>query len=156
MQALLHSDLSFEKIVEVVQPPRDPSRTPLFQISFRGRAPYARLPLNDIASGPTEFLDNGTAKFDLAFELECSTGKSCFIEYCADLFKEETIVAMKDDFQELLGELVRHPDCPRQRTRDSKQDFRTLQRSASELILLTTQPSPLEPLSFCPTVFGGA
>ena len=112
MQVLLHSDLSFEKIVELVQPPRDPGRTPVFQISFRGRAPYAQLTLNSVVSGPTEFLDNGTAKFDLAFELECSTGKSCFIEYCSDLFKRETIVRMKNEFQEILGDLIRHPDHP--------------------------------------------
>jgi hypothetical protein len=112
LRALANSDLSFDKIVEVIQPPRDPRRTPLFQISFRGRQPYASLQLNGVAADPPEFLDNGTAKFDLALELEVLSGQSCFIEYCTDLFKEQTIVQIENDFQNLLRALIVEPDTP--------------------------------------------
>jgi hypothetical protein len=113
LRAIANSDLSFEKIVEAVQPPRDPSRTPLFQISFRGRTqPYASLQLHGMNAEPPEFMDNGTAKFDLALELESSTGSACFFEYCTDLFREETIVQMEKDFQDLLRGLVAEPDVP--------------------------------------------
>jgi hypothetical protein len=111
-RAFANSDLSFEKIVEAVQPARDTSRTPLFQISFRGRQPYACLQLNGVAADVPEFLDNGTAKFDLALELEILTGKHCFIEYCTDLFKEQTIIQMENDFQDLLRALIAEPDTP--------------------------------------------
>jgi hypothetical protein len=112
LRAIANSDLSFEKIVEAVQPSRDPSRTPLFQISFRSRTqPYASLQLHGVSSAAPEFLDNGTAKFDLALELESSTGKACFIEYCTDLFKEHTIIQMENDFQNLLRELIAEPDA---------------------------------------------
>jgi len=111
LRAIANSDLSFEKIVAAVQPPRDPSRTPLFQISFRGRTqPYASLQLHGLAAGTPEFLDNGTAKFDLALELESSTGKACFFEYCTDLFKEQTVIQMEKDFQDLLQGLIAEPD----------------------------------------------
>jgi hypothetical protein len=112
LSAIANSDLSFEKIVAAVQPPRDPSRTPLFQISFRGRPAYASLQLHGLAAGTPEFLDNGTAKFDLAFELESLTGKGCFIEYCTDLFKEQTIIQMENDFQSLLRGLIAEPEAP--------------------------------------------
>jgi Condensation domain len=111
LRAIANSDLSFEKIVEAVQPPRDPSRTPLFQISFRGRTqPYARLQLEDIVADQPEFVDNGTAKFDLALEVEATTGKACFFEYCTDLFEERTIIQMEDDYQNLLRALISQPD----------------------------------------------
>jgi Condensation domain len=111
LRAIANSDLSFEKIVEAVQPPRDPSRTPLFQISFRGRTqPYASLQLQKVVADQPEFIDNGTAKFDLAFEVEITTGKGCFVEYCTDLFHEPTILQMEEDYQNLLRDLVSHPD----------------------------------------------
>ncbi len=113
LRTIAYSDLSFEKIVEAVQPPRDRSRTPLFQISFRGRTqPYASLQLHGLVAGQPEFADNATAKFDLALELEATTGKACFLEYCTDLFEERTIIQMEQDYQNLLWDLMAHPDVP--------------------------------------------
>ena len=113
LRAIANADLGFEKIVEAVQPPRDPSRTPLVQVSFRGRTqPYASLRLNDLECGIPEFIDNGTAKFDLALELEASNGQACFLEYSSDLFKEETIIQMEQDFHSILRGLVADPDQP--------------------------------------------
>ncbi|MBV9480941.1 MAG: hypothetical protein JO249_09330 [Acidobacteria bacterium] len=126
LRAMANSDLSFEKIVEAVQPPRDPSRTPLFQISFRGRTqPYSSLQLSRIAADSPEFLDNGTAKFDLALELEASTGKACFFEYCSDLFKPQTIREMKDNFEALLGALIAEPNLPLTTVREVKRIIRS-------------------------------
>lgn len=112
-RAIANADLGFEKIVEAVQPPRDPSRTPLVQVSFRGRTqPYAALALAGLECGIPEFIDNGTAKFDLALELEASRGQACFLEYSSDLFKEETIIQMEQDFHAILRALVAAPDQP--------------------------------------------
>jgi non-ribosomal peptide synthetase component F len=113
LRGLMSSELSFEKIVEAVQPARDPSRTPLFQISFRGRTePYARLQLDNVAAEQPEFVDNGTAKFDLAMEVEITTGKACFVEYCSDLFREQTVLQMVEDYLHLIDDLVVHCDKP--------------------------------------------
>ena len=112
LRTIANSDLSFEKIVEAVRPARDPSRTPLFQISFRGRTePYACLQFDGMMADRPEFIDNGTAKFDLALEIEATTGKACFFEYCTDLFTEETIIQMEINFQNVLRELVSGPDA---------------------------------------------
>lgn len=113
LRAIANADLGFEKIVEAVQPPRDPSRIPLVPVGFRGRTqPYASLRLEDVECGIPEFIDNGTAKFDLALELEASTGQACFLEYCSDLFKDETIIQMEQDFHNVLRGLVADPDTP--------------------------------------------
>ena len=111
--ATAHSDLTFDKILEAVRPPQDLSRNPLFQVNFRApNQPYPSLQLNGVTATPAQYLDNGTAKFDLALELESATGQACYFEYSTDLFKEETIVAMEADFKNLLAALIAEPDAP--------------------------------------------
>lgn len=109
---IAHSDLPFHKIVDAVQPPRDPSRTSLFQINFRAVTPPDRLLLSGITASLPEYLDNGTSKFDLALEIDAASGKVCYFEYCSDLFKEETVTRMQDDYGNLLRALVSEPDTP--------------------------------------------
>ena len=109
--AIVHSDLTFDKILEAVRPPQDLSRTPLFQVNFRApNQPYPSLQFNGITATPAQYLDNGTAKFDLALELESATGRACYFEYATDLFKQDTIAQMEADFLNLLPALVAKPD----------------------------------------------
>lgn len=109
--AIAHSDLPLHMVADAVQPPRDPSRTPLFQINFRApQTPYPKLELKGIAATPLEVLDNGTAKFDLALEIGAFVNGANYFEYCSDLFKKETIVQMAEDFKIILGDLIAHPD----------------------------------------------
>jgi hypothetical protein len=111
--AMMHSDLPFHKVVEAVQPPRDPSRSPLFQVNFRApQQPYPRLELNGVTAGAVEVLDNGTAKFDLALEIGGFVGGVSYFEYCTDLFAEARIRQMAEDYQRLLGILIARPDVP--------------------------------------------
>jgi len=111
--AIQHSDLTFDKIVDAVRPPRDPSRTPLFQLNFRApKAPYPVLHLKDVEFSPLKYIDNGTSKFDLALEIESSKGEHCYFEYRTDLFKESTIAQMVTDFEKLLDAVVAQPDIP--------------------------------------------
>jgi hypothetical protein len=109
--AITHSDLTFDKILEAVRPPKDLSRTPLFQVNFRApNQPYPCLQLSEVTATPAQYLDNGTAKFDLALELESATGRACYFEYATDLFKEETIAQMEADFLNMLPALIAEPD----------------------------------------------
>jgi hypothetical protein len=111
--AIQHSDLTFDKLVEAVRPPRDSSRTPLFQVNFRApKEPYPTLELKGLTCERVQYKDNGTAKFDLALEIESSIGQACYFEYCVDLFKRETVVRMVEDFQQLLRGLMDQPDIP--------------------------------------------
>jgi non-ribosomal peptide synthetase component F len=60
-----------------------------------------------------ERIDNGTAKFDLAFNLvEAPEGLSCRIEYSTDLFDAGTIERLEKRFVTVLAGMVNHLDAP--------------------------------------------
>jgi len=68
--------------------------------------------VNGIRAEPAHYVDTGTSKFDLALEVETSLGKTCYFEYRTDLFREETIRQMEQDFQNLLRGLIARPGIP--------------------------------------------
>ncbi len=108
-----HQDLPLEKIVEALRPPRDPSRNPLFQVNFRViTSPLFSLKLPKV--NPTlRISDTIFSKFDLALELWVNAETfGGFFEYSTDLFNEDTIKAMSQDFEEMLRELLTQPDKP--------------------------------------------
>ena len=110
--SLQHSDLTLEKVVDAIQPPRDPTRTPLFQVNFRSpKTPLPILEIDGLDISRPVYIDNGTSKFDLSFELEMQTGEGSYIEYCSDLFEPSTIERMRGDFERLLLELVANPEA---------------------------------------------
>ena len=105
------SELTLEKVVDAVQPPRDPTRTPLFQVNFRApKEPFPMLEIKGLEFSRPAYIDNGTSKFDLSFEIETQTGEGSYIEYCTDLFDQPTIDRMRDSFEDLLKALLTHPD----------------------------------------------
>jgi hypothetical protein len=111
--AIAHCDLTFDKVVEAVQPDRDPGRGPLFQVNFRApKEPYPRLQLPGVIADRAQYLDNGTAKFDLALEIDSSLGEACYFEYSTDLFTEETIQSAIVDIQNVLISLIEEPETP--------------------------------------------
>ncbi|MFP2934687.1 condensation domain-containing protein, partial [Pyxidicoccus sp. 3LG] len=69
MAAYAHQELPFEKLVEVLQPPRDLSRHPLFQVMFS----FQNTPRQDLSMPGLQstylLVDPGSAKFDLLLEL---------------------------------------------------------------------------------------
>ncbi|WPB76990.1 amino acid adenylation domain-containing protein [Archangium violaceum] len=109
-EALAHQELPFEKLVEHVQPPRDTSRSPLFQVMFSyDVAPEATLQLGGLRLTPYE-ADTGTAKFDLTLSvLEQPGGLRCSLEYATDLFREATVSRLARHYEQLLSAVVREP-----------------------------------------------
>src|SRR5215469_12018917 len=111
--AIEHADLTFDKLVEALRPPREASRMPLFQVNFRIlRAPVPALEIPGFAITPPKFVDTGTAKFDLALELEAATGQDGFFEYSTELFDQATIRGMARDFEAVLMAVMEEPDRP--------------------------------------------
>jgi len=111
--AIEHADLTFDKLVEALKPPREAARMPLFQVNFRIlKAPVPALELKGLVVTPPKFVDTGTAKFDLACELEAATGQSGFFEYSTDLFDQSTIAEMARDFEAVLMSLMAQPEVP--------------------------------------------
>ncbi|MBI3416669.1 MAG: amino acid adenylation domain-containing protein, partial [Verrucomicrobia bacterium] len=106
-----HQSVPLEKIVEVVRPPRDPSRNPLFQINFRVvTGPLLPLQLTGLKT-QLHISECQNSKFDLAMELWLNNeGFGGFIEYCSDLFDLMTIQRMSGEFERLLSELIARPD----------------------------------------------
>jgi len=111
--AYSHQDIPFEQLVEALQPERDLSRPPLFQVlfAFHDLPVLPELPDLDLTLLDA---DSGTAKFDLSLlmRFDAEEGLVGFWEYNRDLFAKKTIVRMADHFQILLQQLVNHPEQP--------------------------------------------
>lgn len=105
-----HQDLPLEKLVEELQPERDLSRSPLFQVMFVfHNTPSQSWELPGLTITPLE-VHSGTSKFDLTLDLqETSEGIKGGIEYNTDLFKSTTIARMANHFQTLLESIVANP-----------------------------------------------
>ncbi|ASS75353.1 hypothetical protein CIG75_10355 [Tumebacillus algifaecis] len=110
LSAYMHQDVSFERLVEELQPERDMSRSPLFQTMFVFQnTPDAEVELPGIIAQPHPF-DHAVAKFDLTFAIgEHEQGLSGMIEYNTDLFDEATIDRMIGHFQTLLHQIAEQP-----------------------------------------------
>ncbi|HEV2704610.1 MAG TPA: amino acid adenylation domain-containing protein [Pyrinomonadaceae bacterium] len=110
--AYAHQDLPFEMLVEELQPERDLSRNPLFQVTFQlFNAPTVEQQQQAGASEVARVVRRGTAIFDLVFTLtESPHGLAGGFEYDSDLFDAATIERMAEHFQTLLAAFVARPD----------------------------------------------
>ena len=109
--AYAHRDLPFGTLLEAVQPPRLPGRTPLFQVKFRlQNVPPPALEFAGLSATLLD-LDYGMLKVDLGMELlERPEGLAGFIEYRTDLFNASTVERMWSDFEALLASFTARPD----------------------------------------------
>lgn len=110
--AYAHQDLPFEKLIEELQPERNLSHTPLFQVMFA----FQNEPTRQTLEIPGLILhsldaDTGTAKFDLTLTMvDTQEGLTGTLEYKTDLFEAATISRMIGHFQTLLKGIVTHPE----------------------------------------------
>jgi acyl-CoA synthetase (AMP-forming)/AMP-acid ligase II len=111
--AYAHQTLPFEKLVEELQPERDLSRTPLFQVLFQLRnIPNEVLEVQKLRMDKFEF-ETGVTQLDLALDMvDKAEGLSCVLKYNTDLFDAETIKRMGEHFQTLLEGIVAAPNKP--------------------------------------------
>ncbi len=114
LDAFEHQDMPFDKLVLELNPERQLSRNPLFQVLFslRSSVPGSMqldgLEPTAIGSAVAEF-----AKFDLSLYLREQEGEiSGWFEYNTDLFDESTIERMASHFQTLLEGIVEQPETP--------------------------------------------
>ncbi|QSV52967.1 MAG: amino acid adenylation domain-containing protein [Dolichospermum sp. UKL201] len=110
MEAYTHQHLPFEILVEALQPERDLSHNPLFQVMFiLQNAPMSDLDLTglSVTSLPIE---NAISKFDLTLSMEnTANGLVGVWEYNTDLFDSQTIERMTGHFVTLLVAVVENP-----------------------------------------------
>ena len=133
--AYAHQDLPFEKLVADLQPERNLSSHPLFQVMLvlqnlpRERLDVPKLGLRMPGS------EHVSAKFDLSLRLsESRVGLRGVFEYATDLFDRSSIERLVGHFQKLLREISVNPDSPISQLRVLSTDeweIRTSQRASS-------------------------
>ncbi|MUG96489.1 amino acid adenylation domain-containing protein [Scytonema sp. UIC 10036] len=108
--AYAHQDFPFELLVEQLQPQRDLSYTPLFQVMFvLQNAPMSALELPGLTLTQLES-DSGTAQCDLTLSMtETELGLVGSFEYNTDLFAQSSIQRMVGHLQTLLEAIVVNP-----------------------------------------------
>jgi amino acid adenylation domain-containing protein/non-ribosomal peptide synthase protein (TIGR01720 family) len=110
LSAYAHQDLPFEMLVEALQPERDLSHTPLFQVMFvLLNAPMSEIELTELSVSGLP-IGITTAKFDLTLSMENTpNGLFGWWEYNTDLFDSSTIERMTGHFVTLLEAIVANP-----------------------------------------------
>ncbi|MFT9821155.1 condensation domain-containing protein, partial [Lysinibacillus sp. NPDC056185] len=111
LDALSHQDLPFSTLVDELQPERDLSRTPLFQVAFALHSAADRaaaLPGVTVEHAETPWT---VAKFDLSLQLEEQADGSLrgAIEYATALFDHGTAERFAERFTRLLAGIADAP-----------------------------------------------
>ena len=108
-----HQEVSFERLVQELEPARGTALTPLFNLMFvvqNAPQPVLNTPGLTISLLKVE---STTAKYDLDLTLwETSDTLSGWLEFNTDLFDHETISRLLLRFQRCVAELVRQPLLP--------------------------------------------
>jgi non-ribosomal peptide synthetase component F len=109
--AYAHQDVPFEKLVETLQPDRDLSRPPLFQVMLV----FHNTPQSELQLGSAKLqvmnVESASTKFDLTlFVSEDAGGLTGVLDYSADLFDAESIARLVKDFETILKSVASNPE----------------------------------------------
>ncbi|MBD2344921.1 amino acid adenylation domain-containing protein [Anabaena subtropica FACHB-260] len=111
LEAYAHQDIPFDLLVEELQPQRNLSHAPLFQVMFiLQNTPMSALELSGLTLNFRENNAN-TAMFDLTLDMkETEGGLVGTLEYNTDLFDDTTITRMVEHLQTLFKGIVTNPE----------------------------------------------
>ncbi len=106
-----YQSLPFEKLVEELQPARNPSHSPLFQVVLNLlNAPMQALELPGLRLAPLE-VDSASAMFDLILTLEeTASGLAGTVEYDTALFDRPTVQRLAGHLEVLLRSFSAAPE----------------------------------------------
>jgi amino acid adenylation domain-containing protein len=109
-QAFQHQDVPFEKLVEELQPQRDLSRSPFFQV-LMVETLIERRRLEELGIRQLD-VDPGVARFDLLLDMS-DQGREItgFLEYNSDLFDAATAERIIRRWRTLLAAVAADPDA---------------------------------------------
>ncbi|MFD8251186.1 non-ribosomal peptide synthase/polyketide synthase [Streptomyces werraensis] len=111
LDAFAHQDVPFERLVDALQPERDTSRTPLFQVMVALHNLGAEAPELPGLDAEPLLPPVRHATFDLAFDfVEGDDGVTGHLEYDTGLFDEDTVRGLAARLRLLLEAAVREPD----------------------------------------------
>jgi amino acid adenylation domain-containing protein/FkbH-like protein len=105
--AYSHQDAPFEKIIEAVNPQRDTSHNPIFNVGFLlQNYPQEALLLEQVRLQPMPIAPRATA-LDLRFVAEeTPTGLHLSCEYHTELFDRETAATLLEAYQQVATQLL--------------------------------------------------
>ena len=109
--AYAHQELPFCKLVEQIQPRRNPSSSPLFQVMLilQNTPPALKFPGFTIERHRA--MQGWRSNFDFTLELsEEAASLTGFLEYNTDLFDSATMRRMLQQFRTLLEAIVANPE----------------------------------------------
>jgi amino acid adenylation domain-containing protein len=109
--AYANQDVPFEKLVEEMQPDRDFSHSPIFQVMFSVHNPSADVLELDGLEVEALVSEYETSKYDLTVSLGEHDGVlEGAIRYSTDLFREDTIKRMARRLERLIASVGESPD----------------------------------------------
>ena len=115
LAAYAHPDLPFDRVVDELRVPRDPGRTPVFQVMFVLQAAEEEVGAGESAEGAEPDwtpvpVRTGTAKVDLALSFVERSGQlAVTLDYDADLFDRSTIGRFGRHLRTLLDGIAAEP-----------------------------------------------
>ncbi|WP_338544001.1 amino acid adenylation domain-containing protein [Paenibacillus tundrae] len=115
LAAYEYQDYAFEELVDRLNTRRDVSRNPLFDTMFvlhnHGKGELVKNLGHGVKLFPYGGFQHRVAKFDLTLVVTLTEDQQLFwsLEYCADLFRHETIQRMAKHFMQLLRSATENP-----------------------------------------------
>ncbi|MDZ8184118.1 MAG: amino acid adenylation domain-containing protein [Nostoc sp. ChiSLP02] len=111
LDAYAHQDLPFEMLVEELQPERDLSRNPLYEVMFvLQNTPTNVQEVSGLTLRTLDF-DSGTSQLDIFLSMfESQEGLTGCLEYNTDIFNATTINQFINNYQTLLENIVENPE----------------------------------------------
>ncbi|MHC9538717.1 MAG: non-ribosomal peptide synthase/polyketide synthase [Vulcanimicrobiota bacterium] len=111
IEAYMHQDIPFEKLVDELNPERHMDRQPIVQVVFAlQNMPMPEMAFADCASSHFE-TGAATVRFDLEAHIwESGEGLHCSLMYSSALFDLSTIERMMSHYITLLTEIVESPE----------------------------------------------
>ncbi|WP_084195840.1 hybrid non-ribosomal peptide synthetase/type I polyketide synthase [Streptosporangium amethystogenes] len=110
LNAYACQDVPFERLVDALNLPRDPSRNPLFQVMFN----LMNLPSDEVLMDGLRVrrpdVNADASQVDLGlYVYEVEGGLDCHLKYNTDLFEERTVERMLGHFETLLEAFAADP-----------------------------------------------
>lgn len=111
VDAYANQDLSFDKLVDIINPERRLNRSPLFQVKIiLENTQSSNLDLTGLTVSPAK-LENPTTQLDLLLELtEKQEGLVGVLEYDTDLFNDTTARQVLNNFEAILHHIIEQPN----------------------------------------------
>ena len=112
LDAFGNQEVSFDRMIELVESQIEPGNSPIFQTDFTLQSGPVQLQLDGLNTTYLHY-HSGTTKFDLSLELWEEDGAlSGIFEFSTGLFRQETIEQMVSHFKVLLQGIIANPDTP--------------------------------------------